>query len=61
MADYKKMYLTMFRAVEKVICYLEANLNNLDPDVLQCIHWLIQAQQESEEIYITTTDEKNSP
>jgi len=50
MADYKKMYLTMFSAMEDAINALE--------NVRQS---LIQAQRECEELYISASEQDEEP
>ena len=46
MADYKEMYLRLFRAVTKAIGLMEGG------ELMKARAMLIRAQQETEELYI---------
>ena len=58
MADYKKMYLTLFHATEQAIERL-SQLPVPDSEIAlrsEVISLLAQGQQQCEDIYIETTD-----
>ena len=51
MADYAKMYYTLFGAITDALKLLEAD------DILAAVQTLMEAQQQTEEIYISAADE----